>query len=649
MTSETPAAGALEGLFQEFITLTAEEREQFAKGTLTEHMRGQFDALVFTKTLLLARLVHDRWPQDAPEALTEDLEKVFDVLGDAQSVDPQVLQEAITHPSLPFGLSHAVNLLAGNIESDPASTPTWVHAGVLHLMAATAAARTGAAVSNLRVPIDRGTVMLPGVGRAVLATEGVDPYGVATVNRTAEGLLTITGNGKTVVVPPEGQESPGWQPCEYLEVKDGKQTLRIDFTAFDQLNGFDAPAVPDSTQQGVDPELMAAWRERLQGAWSLFVRDHPQHVPRLAQTRVVAPVPSYSLYDQLSATHARHPRYMKIAFPNDAIRLAVAMMHEDFHNRLYEFGTLYPLIGLDAPELFVLYSPLRDDPRPPTGLLHAAFSLTGMLPVWQKLSTLSSGSVQQQAAYEFAADRASLRQALHSLNDYPEPDHITKRGWELIDVLMAQSAEWQDAYVAPEINRLRRMTSLSHQAQWLADHVELSRDTIANLTDQWVAGEQAGLTELEPRQITHSSEARSLRVRKMLTRMMIDRPDQFAELCQQPQDVRSVIPRGSPADVALLQAYAADLSGQPEAMRKQLIVAASLYEGQLRANPNDTTSLVGLGLTRVAQGSHALTRGALTEPHVLRGVQKELAIRRAAAADPIELATWLGEPAPEIS
>ncbi len=67
----------------------------------------------------------------------------------------------------------------------------------------------------------------------------------------------------------------------------------------------------------------------------------------------------------------------------DAVDLADSLIHEHRHQKLYLLGRHTPLVERDYP---LVQSPWRNDPRPPSGLLHAAFVFAELRRFWTHIA-----------------------------------------------------------------------------------------------------------------------------------------------------------------------------------------------------------------------------------------------------------------------
>lgn len=96
----------------------------------------------------------------------------------------------------------------------------------------------------------------------------------------------------------------------------------------------------------------------------------------------------------------------------DAYDLADSIIHEHRHQKLYLLQNDIQFFEVDAP---LVQSPWREDPRPPSGLLHAVFVFTQLLEFWVHIVEQTSGETQFRAEREVAKIQAQLTKAFPTL------------------------------------------------------------------------------------------------------------------------------------------------------------------------------------------------------------------------------------------
>lgn len=112
----------------------------------------------------------------------------------------------------------------------------------------------------------------------------------------------------------------------------------------------------------------------------------------------------------------------------DPYNLADSLIHEYRHQKLYLLDRLVPLVENDAVRV---KSPWRDDPRPPSGLLHACFVFVELTAFWLFVGEHGPASSHSQAVNQVAANRENLVAGFATLREAP----LTRQGRELAEVL----------------------------------------------------------------------------------------------------------------------------------------------------------------------------------------------------------------------
>lgn len=112
----------------------------------------------------------------------------------------------------------------------------------------------------------------------------------------------------------------------------------------------------------------------------------------------------------------------------DPYNLADSIIHEYRHQKLYLLDRLVPLVEDDAARV---KSPWRDDPRPPSGLLHACFVFVELTAFWLFVEKHGLAASRSQATNQIAANRENLAAGFATLREAP----LTGSGRELAEVL----------------------------------------------------------------------------------------------------------------------------------------------------------------------------------------------------------------------
>jgi uncharacterized protein len=123
--------------------------------------------------------------------------------------------------------------------------------------------------------------------------------------------------------------------------------------------------------------------------------------------------------------------YLSIRSPHGAIDplvFAESLIHEYRHQKLY---LLQRETSLVADDTIQLASPWREDPRPPSGLLHAVFVFTELYEYWIRLAAQQETADTRRFLQEARVIAERLHAGFATLANAP----LTDRGRELADLL----------------------------------------------------------------------------------------------------------------------------------------------------------------------------------------------------------------------
>lgn len=297
----------------------------------------------------------------------------WDLLARAQRTAPDRVRRVILDPQTGIWVADALRAMPATASGTTGShaaggVPFWAECGGLHRLAAAAAGVAGLDF-RIEVPVENGTVLLPGLGRADV------PHGdTAEVCGGPAGLRI----GDVAVLRDPETSTPGWSGLRRLRAECAGQVLDV---ALDDLGrppvGGHARRPAQLTGTEYD-----GWRRRAQGAWAVLVRDHPDTAAAL----------SAGLLSLVSLPHGERLRPHSASFsdafgcvvlsaphpddePGAATELAVTLLHEFRHTVLNGLMRLAPLH--DGTDDGLYHAPWRDDPRPLIGLLHGADAFAG--------------------------------------------------------------------------------------------------------------------------------------------------------------------------------------------------------------------------------------------------------------------------------
>ena len=112
----------------------------------------------------------------------------------------------------------------------------------------------------------------------------------------------------------------------------------------------------------------------------------------------------------------------------DSYDLADSLIHEHRHQKLYLLERQKPTV---EPTSLVVPSPWREDPRPPSGLLHAVFVFVELQRFWSYVHDRGPARLSNRAANQLRDTNSRLAQAFLTLENCP----LTPTGGELLEVL----------------------------------------------------------------------------------------------------------------------------------------------------------------------------------------------------------------------
>jgi hypothetical protein len=225
---------------------------------------------------------------------------------------------------------------------------------------------------------------------------------------------------------------------------------------------------------------VAHWQERLTEAWGLLVDRHRDAAAVLAAVlRVIVPLEPDPEVRGISATSADAYGAVAISSPATGTELAVGLLHEAQHSVLNAVRYLFELhTGPDTPG----YSPWRNDPRPPSGILHGAYAYLALTRFWRTEARAGGGPV---AAFEFARWRAAVASAADGLL---ASDGLTAAGRRFVGALRDEVAPWLDEPVPLDVERLAAAANADHRARWRLRNLAVDPGAVRTLAAAWRDG-----------------------------------------------------------------------------------------------------------------------------------------------------------------
>lgn len=260
--------------------------------------------------------------------------------------------------------------------------------GFAHLaaLAAATAIRAGAD-AELDVPVRRGALYLPTLGRLVVGADAVSAL-----------RLRISGGECDVLA------LPGWQGVRRVPLPSfaGGGIAVEDTDPFRRCHHWEvARRLPEADA--------AAWLRTVPRAWDVLARDHHSYAPGIAAglSTIVPLAPSPSGRD-VSSTARRAYGAIGAALPAPragraqppAAALALLMVHEFQHVKL---GAVLDMADLhDRHDTRLFETPWRPDPRPLEGLLQGTYAHVGVTDFWRvRRFTAPDAAERAHAGAEF--------------------------------------------------------------------------------------------------------------------------------------------------------------------------------------------------------------------------------------------------------
>jgi uncharacterized protein len=114
----------------------------------------------------------------------------------------------------------------------------------------------------------------------------------------------------------------------------------------------------------------------------------------------------------------------------DVVDLADSIIHEHRHQKLYLLSRVVDLVAADRP---LVHSPWREEPRPPSGVLHAVFVFAELKAFWDWIA--NTGQLQVRARDEVSTITSRLQEGVAILGDTA----LTPAGRRLVTVLASRA------------------------------------------------------------------------------------------------------------------------------------------------------------------------------------------------------------------
>ncbi|MFF7790791.1 aKG-HExxH-type peptide beta-hydroxylase [Streptomyces sp. NPDC007991] len=372
----------------------------------------------------------------------------------ADRADPVLMDRLLLHPATGRWMSRTLRALEDDSsQADP---------GHLRALAATAGINAGLSLA-LRIPLHEGLAVLPALGFADL---GTDRRTTEAHVVTENGLTYVRAAGKEVRLPssPEA-ESPGWHPMRRIKTCAAGETRLVCLDDIDPYRGVG----PGTAPCPLTPEQVDRWQELLGEAWALLDQTDGVDAGALAAALTTltpqAPEPGGA---PTSLTSSDAYGGIVLAEPEDALHLALTLVHEVRHIKLHALLDMESLHSEQdsAQELF--YAPWRDDPRPFDGLFQGVFAFFGVAGFWHGRCLRSTGDDLRRAQFELAYWRIQAWEAFTVVTSSPR---LTDTGRQFVAAMADSAAAWRTEPVVPaDVAEAARAAALAHRARWDLRH-----------------------------------------------------------------------------------------------------------------------------------------------------------------------------------
>lgn len=345
----------------------------------------------------------------------------FQALAEVQRHEPRAVAELLGGPQVGAWAARCLRLLS---HGEPDATH---HLGGIAVAAAVLAGRHIRAV----VPVRAGAVHLPSVGRALVS---------GPAHRLAECVVGPDG------LRIDGATTEAWHPVRLLQTEAAGVRLRVQIDDMDPYWRVFGIPVDELTD-------VAAWQHHLDGAWRVLADRHAHRLDTIAAAvRCLVPVRQAG-FGGSSASSADAPGAAALTEPTNPVRFAATLVHESQHYRL---ATLHDLRRLFSGTQLT-YSPWRNDPRPPAGIVHALMAFAGVADFWSRERTGPASEL------EYARLVRQLRVAHSLARGMPG---LTTLGASLVDALGDSITALPLDAESDDVSRIADDLITEHRARW---------------------------------------------------------------------------------------------------------------------------------------------------------------------------------------
>ena len=270
----------------------------------------------------------------------------------------------------------------------------------LACLAAAAAMRAGI-TTDLVVPVRAGAVLLPTVGRLIIAEAARTSVALSI---SAGSLAFRTGTGQEVVIegavdtgvspaaaadrefPPAGS----WQPTRYFTMP-GLAVRLEDTDPYRDCHEWPVAGRADNVD---------GWRYLLAEAWEDIRTRTPRYAPTMSEgLRAVVPLVPDATRRQRSSAARQAFGTIAAAPVDEPAALAVLLVHEMQHVKLGALLDLCVLVQPLASERIRV--PWRPDPRPIEAALQGTYAHLAVADLWRSRYAAATGKTDQELFHRY--------------------------------------------------------------------------------------------------------------------------------------------------------------------------------------------------------------------------------------------------------
>ena len=319
----------------------------------------------------------------------------WDLLVSLDQTAPRDVAAVLAHP---YVRAWAVRCLERAAGEDQIAERSYFSA-----LALSSAIRAGVS-ATVTLTAQRGAIHLPTLGTLLVGDSS------AVTIEAAAGRLSFTVSGREHQVRPAPSRSGSalWQPTRRLRASGIVATLE------------DGDGYRDCYQHPVtgrsSAEEAATWQHRFSQAIAFLDEHLPDYLPPLrAGLQCVTPLRPDPEGGHISGTARHAPGTIAVALPDDPEMLALLIIHEFQHVKLW--AALSRLDLVNAADRSRYRVGWRDDPRPAEGVLHGVYAHLAVADFWAAQRDRVDRPPHPHAASHHARWSGEVDQAIATLAD----------------------------------------------------------------------------------------------------------------------------------------------------------------------------------------------------------------------------------------